>query len=360
MNNKHILFVVPYPHNEAPSQRFRFEQYFQALKNNSITYNIAPFLSIKTWRILYQEGNNFSKSWYVFVSFLKRVTLLFKLSGYDYIFIHREATPFGPPFFEWSVKSIWRKKIIYDFDDAIWLDDPNETGKIKHLVKWKRKVKSICRWSHKISCGNSYLANYAFQFNENVIVNPTTIDTINLHNLKRVKNNSLQDKITIGWTGTHSTLHYLQDIIPVIKVLEQKFNFQFLVISNTAPNFDLKSLKFIKWNKLTEIEDLNQIDIGIMPLTDDKWSKGKCGFKALQYMALAKPVVASPVGVNVEIIDEGETGFLVNSLKDWEISLSKLISSVKERERMGEKGLQKIQKYYTVSSNEHNFLSLFQ
>jgi glycosyltransferase involved in cell wall biosynthesis len=360
MFTKSILFVCPYPFNEAPSQRFRFEQYLKILEDKNFSYNLAPFLSFKAWNILYKKGHQFQKAWHITLSFLQRIILLFKLSGYDYIFIHREATPLGPPFFEWGCKFIWHKKIIYDFDDAIWLEDPNEKGKIRQFFKWKRKVQSICKWSYKISCGNSYLADYASQFNHSVFVNPTTIDSENLHNPQHYKNKNLKnDKIIIGWTGTHSTLHYLYDLTSVLQNLEKRIDFQFLVIANTPPDINLKSLKFINWNKETEIEDLNQIDIGIMPLTDDIWSKGKCGFKALQYMALAKPVVASPVGVNTAIIDEGETGFLVNSVNEWENKLFELISSYDLRKQMGEKGLQKLQKYYTVSSNEHNFLSLF-
>ncbi len=361
MNNKSILFVIPYPYNEAPSQRFRFEQYFEILAKNNYTYSIAPFLSTKAWNILYLKGNVLLKAGQILISLLRRMGLMLNLSNYEFIFIHREAAPFGPPIFEWVAKFIWRKKIIYDFDDAIWLEDPNENSKIKKIIKWKKKVKSICNWSYKISCGNKYLANYASQFNSAVIINPTTIDTIHVHNLGNLSNkNPFRDKITIGWTGTQSTVQYLQHILPALKNLEQKFDFRFLVIANVPPDFKLKSLLYIPWNKETEINDLNRIDIGIMPLTDDVWSKGKCGFKALQYMALAKPVVASPVGVNSEIIEDGESGFLANSTAEWENHLTALLNSSDLRSKMGAKGLQKIQKYYTVSSNEYNFLSLFQ
>ncbi|PTB93248.1 group 1 glycosyl transferase [Marivirga lumbricoides] len=361
MSNKRILFVCPYPFDEAPSQRFRFEQYLAILKENGYSYQLKPFFSLYMWRILYKKGKVISKAFGIFIAYIKRFFLLFTLHKYAFIFIHREATPAGPPFFEWATKYIWKKKIIYDFDDAIWLEDPNETGTFKSTLKWKKKVKKICNWSYKISCGNQYLANYASQFNKRVVVNPTTLDTENLHKIS-INNTELQSKtkVTIGWTGTHTTLQYLQDVIPALEALELKYDFSFLVISNQKPDFNLKSLKFIAWNKTTEIQDLDLIDIGIMPLSNDIWSKGKCGFKALQYMALAKPVIASPVGVNEIIVEDNVSGLHAETKEDWINALEKLLQDEALSIKMGLKGLQKVEKYYTVKSNKNNFLSLFQ
>ncbi len=360
MQKKKVLFVCPYPFDEAPSQRFRFEQYLPILKGAGFEYKLAPFLSLSAWKALYLEGNSFKKVFSILNSFSRRVLLICKLSPYEFIFIHREATPVGPPFFEWMVRFIWKKKIIYDFDDAIWLNDPSEAGTIKSAIKWKKKVKSICSWSYKVSCGNQYLADFASQFNSNVIVNPTTIDTVGLHNLTVVSANEEKDKkLTIGWTGTHSTLPYLKEIIPVIAQLETQYDFNFLVIANKRPDYNLKSLIYLPWNKTTEIKDLNKIDIGLMPLTDDIWSKGKCGFKALQYMALSKAVIASPVGVNSLIIEDKTNGFLANTQEEWRIALIYLLEDKILRKEMGMKGMQKVEKYYTVSSNSKNFLSLF-
>ena len=113
------------------------------------------------------------------------------------IFIHREVAPVGPPVFEWIISKIFKKKIIYDFDDAIWLTDRKDESWILETLKWRSKIQSICRWSYKVSCGNEYLCDYARQFNERVFYNPTTIDTGNLHNPSLYKIDS-KDKIIIG------------------------------------------------------------------------------------------------------------------------------------------------------------------
>ncbi|HNC14037.1 MAG TPA: glycosyltransferase family 4 protein, partial [Cyclobacteriaceae bacterium] len=188
----------------------------------------------------------------------------------------------------------------------------------------------------------------------------TTIDTEHLHNptLYPVQRDS---RITIGWTGTHSTLKYLDFLEPIFQSLEQKFPGQvrFLVIANKKPDLKLHSLEFIPWNKSTEIPDLLKLDIGVMPLTDDIWAKGKCGFKALQYMALGVPCVISPVGVNSEIVDNGVTGFLATTKNEWIEKLERLMADQKLREAMGKKGREKVEAEYSVKSNAANFLQLF-
>lgn len=354
---KKVMFIVPYPHGTAPGQRFRYEQYLSALEKNGISYTIRSFLSPATWQILYKPGRFHLKIYGVLQGFLKRFLLLFSLKKYDYIFIFREASHIGPPIFEWIIAKVLKKKIIYDFDDAIWLPNYSEHNKLFHRLKMYGKVKSIMRWSHKISAGNNYLCEFARQFNSNVVLNPTTIDTENMHN--RVKDQRTE-KVVIGWTGTLTTAKYILEIVPVLQELEKKYDFEFQVISNEFPKIDLKSFKFKKWKKETEIDDLLEFNIGIMPLVDDQWARGKCGFKALQYMALGIPAVVSPVGVNTKIVDDKINGFLCTTHDEWYHALAYLLENPDVRERMGKAARKKIEDHYSVKSNTPNFLSLFQ
>ncbi len=280
------------------------------------------------------------------------------LSYFDYVFIHREVAPVGPPVFEWLIAKVFRKKIIYDFDDAIWLTDKLKEGFIEKIIRWRSKVGTTCRWSYKVSCGNDYLCAYARKFNSNVVLNPTTIDTEGLHNPP--KERVLTDRITIGWTGSHSTLKYLTAIEPVLKMLEKKYpQVRVLILADRKPDLDLESLLFLPWKKESETADLAKIDIGIMPLPDDEWAKGKCGFKALQYMALEIPAVVSPVGVNSQIITQGEDGFICSTPSEWITALEKLVSDYKLRETMGVNGRKKIVERFSVLSNKNNFINLF-
>lgn len=352
-NKKSILFITPYPKGEAPSQRFRFEQYLSTLENK---YDIKQrsFWNKKSWDSLYQKSNFFIKFFNFLTAFIYRFFLLFKLYKFDYIFIHREATPIGPPFIEFTIAKILQKKIIYDFDDAIWIHNVSDKNKAVKYLKSNWKVKFICKWSYKVVCGNNYLSTYAKQFNDNVVVIPTTID-FNYHkNIE--KNDSL---LTIGWTGTHSTLKHLDFLIPTIKRLENDFEFKFLVISDKKPTYSLKSLEFIAWNKTSEIEDLNRINIGVMPLYDSKWEKGKCGFKGLQYMSLGVPTVMSPIGVNTEIINDKKNGFLAKEEDEWYIILSELLVNPELRKNIGQAGKLTIKHRYSVAVNTPKYLNLF-
>ncbi|MEM7548222.1 MAG: glycosyltransferase [Bacteroidota bacterium] len=350
-----ITFLTPYPESKAPSQRFRFEQHFQFLKEADISFQTYSFLDNNAWKNIYKTGSGFSKGISILNGFFKRVLHLLKITSSDYVFIHREITPIGPPIFEWVIAKILRKRIIYDFDDAIWLNDPNEKG-ILSWLKWKSKISSICKWSYKVSCGNEYLMNYALQFNKNVVYNPTTIDTKNQHN--GVKEHMDKEPVIIGWTGTHTTLYYLNQVERTLKNITERQECKLLIIANRKPNLSLE-FEFIKWSKESEIEDLLKIDIGIMPLTDDQWSEGKCGFKALQYMALGIPTIASPVGVNSTIIDSTSDGYLAESKEEWENALIQLIEDVQLRKAIGLKGREKVESSYSVESNKNNFLKLF-
>ncbi|WP_426490592.1 glycosyltransferase [Hymenobacter sp. 102] len=352
-----ILFIAPYPHGKAPSQRFRFEQYFDLLTQAGYKWKLAPFISDSTWAILYKPGHTVAKVSGIVAGFIRRFLLLFTLSNYDYVFIHREASPIGPPIFEWIIAKLLRKKVIYDFDDAIWLANTSETNKIVAGIKWHHKVDAICKWAYKVSCGNAYLRNYARQFNTNALINPTTIDTLNLHN--QVRNQRAGGPLVIGWTGTHSTLQYLQQIVPVLAKLEKEFEFEFRVISNQAPNLPLKSLMYQPWRKESEIQDLLGFHVGLMPLEDDLWAKGKCAFKALQYMALGEPALVSPVGMNTEVVQNGVNGYICATPEEWEQSLRNLLQNPELREELGTQARQTIVERYSVVANWPNFLALF-
>jgi glycosyltransferase involved in cell wall biosynthesis len=355
-----VIFLCPYPTGCAPSQRFRFEQYFGLLQQSHIRFQVESFTSSGDWETMHKKTNWISKTRILIRGLISRATLLFRLHKFDLVFIHRELAPVGPPVFEWIVSRICRKKIIYDFDDAIWLTDRTDEPALMKALRWRSKVRSICRWSYKISCGNRYLADFARQFNGDVLINPTTVDTGNLHAPPATMRQAKPD-ITVGWTGSHSTLKYLETIIPALKVIEKKYpKIEFLIIADQKPHLPLKNLVYRQWKKPTEITDLGQINIGIMPLPDDEWTKGKGGFKALQYMAMEVPALVAPVGINKEIVQHGVEGYWCTTNDDWINALEDLILNEEKRIEMGKRGRKKVIDYYSVASNSSNFLSLFQ
>lgn len=351
-----VLFIVPYPPGTAPSQRFRFEHYLQDLARNGINYRVESFLNMDTWNIIYKRGFKWKKISGILKGFIKRALQLFLLKQYQVIFIHREATPVGPAWFEWWAVHVFRKRIIYDFDDAIWI--PAVSKNNTHF-KWLRnfkKIKKICKWSGTVITGNSFLADYALQYNDKVLVIPTVVDTEKTHNREKIQT---LGPLSVGWTGSFSTLKYLDIVLPVLKELQEQYDFTFIVIADKDPELPLKNYLFVKWNRETEVEDLLNFHIGLMPLYDDEISKGKCGFKAIQYMSLGIPAVVSPIGVNSEIVDDGINGFLCDTKNDWKKRLEELLLNSELRTNFGTAARQKIIEKYSVSATENMFIDIF-
>lgn len=354
---KKILFIVQAPNGISPSQRFRLELYQRTLEESNMEYDIQSFIDISTRKIIYQQGYLFKKVFGVIKGFLKRFAGLVSVSKYDFIMVYREASPIGPPVFEWIYAKLLRKKLIFDFDDAIWVPVVSDNNKLKRFIKCSWKIKQICRWSHKVSVGNMFLYNYAIKYNKNVVLNPTCVDTEYSHNVLKSHD---ADKVCIGWTGSFSTLVYLNQVVEALQELEKKYSFDFIVIADKNPQLPLKGFKFLKWNKETEITDLLQLNIGIMPLPDSEFERGKCGFKIIQFLALGIPAVASPIGVNKKIIQQDVTGFLCETKEQWYIALEKLLQDKALRARMGIAGRKEVERSYSVKSNAANFLSLFE
>ncbi|MCF3109933.1 glycosyltransferase [Niabella sp. CC-SYL272] len=355
MAKKNVLFIVPYPVGMAPSQRFRVEQFFPLLRENAISYDICPFLDVNTWRLLYKNSSSIRKVWGILSGYVNRWLVFFRLHRYSLVFIHREAAPLGPPLFEWLIAKVWRKKMIYDFDDAIWIPNTSAENKPMNALKSFWKVPLICKYATIVFGGNDFLCEFAKESGaRRVLYLPTVVDTEGRYG--KTKSKKRDSGITIGWTGSHSTLKYLNLIVPVLKRLETEYEFRFVVIADKNPAIPLKNYMFIPWNVSTEIEDLEKMDIGLMPLTNDKWSEGKCGFKLIQYMALGIASVASPVGVNKIIITDGHDGFLCEDPDEWHTALKELILNADLRRSICENGRKRIEQKYSIISQKNVFI----
>lgn len=356
ISKKKVAFICPYPEDTAPGQRFRVELFYDYIKEY-VDFEAFHFLDLNTHKVLYKKGNLLKKIFGVFKGFINRFLSLPSLKKYDYIFIFRESSPLGPPIFEFILSKIMGKKLIYDFDDAIWMDNTTKENWISGFLKYHSKVRMICSWSHVVSVGNSYLANYAKQHSKNVAIIPTVVDTVKTHYKRNTTRES--KKINVGWTGSHSSLILLPPMIPILQRLQEKYDFNFVLIADKDPKLPLKNYQFYRWSPETEIIDLDRIDIGMMPLQYNEWCKGKCGFKAIQYMALSIPAVVSKFGVNTEIVDHNVNGFLSDSLEDWEVYLEELIKNPKLRKTFGEKAKEKIENNYSLNAVLPDFLQLF-
>ena len=330
-----MLFIVPYP-TEGASNRYRVEQYLPYLEQQEIQCRLRPFVSERFFKILYQEGRLLEKIFYFLVACLKRTEDLYEAFHSDIVFIHREACPLGPPIFEWLCSRAMRKPVIFDFDDAIFLTNTTLLKPGWRFLKCPWKVKKIIQMSRSVIVANRYLEEYARRYQEKVWVIPTTVDTEHFQMKKSFRENGL---LVIGWIGTASTAIYLEEIVPILQKLASRYRFVLRVIgSSKSLEIPGVNVENCEWSLKEDWNYFLDLDIGIYPLPDDPWSRGKAAFKAIQYMAAGVPVVASPVGMNCEVIQDGVNGFLAHTEKEWLHKLSLLIQEPSLRRRLGEAG----------------------
>jgi glycosyltransferase involved in cell wall biosynthesis len=349
-----ILVISPHPKGFVPSQRLKYEQYFEYFQENGIQVEVSPFISEQFQKILYKKGFFFLKFKFTALGYLQRIKDIFRLRQFDGIYIHLYVTPFGFPIFEWIYCFI-QPNFVYDIDDLIFSKRLSHKNPIAELFRGTSKIPFLTkRARHVITC-TPFLDEYARKFNKNTTDISSTINTeVYLPNSN--KNNSLN--LVLGWSGSHSTAPYLYLIENVLHKIQLKYNVKVLVIGEPAFTFSKFSCEAIEWNKYSEIEDLKKIDIGLYPLPDEKWVLGKSGLKALQYMALGIPTVATAIGANFRVIEDGVSGFLVQTEEQWYSILEKLILKSDLREEIGKNARIRVEKLYSIKANRDIYLNI--
>jgi glycosyltransferase involved in cell wall biosynthesis len=352
---KKVLFICLHRPDRSPSQRFRFEQYLDHLNANGYQCNFSWLLNANDDKFFYSQGKIVRKGLIVIKSIWKRINEVLKASKYDIVFVQRECFMLGTSFFE--KKFAKRSKLIFDFDDSIWIQNISEANKIFSVFKDASKTKTIIQVADLVFAGNNYLADFARQFNKKVVVVPTTIDTDLYKPVKKYP----KEKICIGWSGSVTTIEHMETKINALTAIRNKYQEKvyFKIIGDGNYYSDVLQTKGLPWIKNTEVQDMSEFDIGIMPLPDTEWAKGKCGLKGLQYMALGVSTIMSPVGVNSEIIQDGENGFLADSDEKWIDKLSLLIDSFELRKKIGDAGRKTVEEKYSIHANHKLYLQYF-
>ncbi len=350
-----ILIIADHRLNRSPSQRYRFEQYLEYFKANGFDWELSEIITEKDDAIFYASKNYIKKVLIILKSFFIRFKDLRRAHKFDIIFIQREALLIGSSYFEKQFYK--RSKVVFDFDDSIWLLDTSPENKKFEFLKNPNKTKINMAHAHAVIAGNTFLEHFAKQFNTNTYVIPTTINT-DFHIPKPELRN--KNKLVIGWSGSISTIKHFEIIIPALKEILLKYPNKIEIHIIGQGNYTNAEIPVISksWNSLTEVDDLNCFDIGIMPLPNDEWVKGKCGLKGLSYMACGVPTIMSNVGVNSEIITHGKNGFLVSTHNDWVNSLSLLIENAELRKQIGDTCRETVFNRYSVNAHKEGYLSI--
>jgi len=351
-----LLALSPVP-AEGAGCRFRVLQYVPALERAGFSVTVAPFFDAPFFEMVYQPGHYAQKFRALVRQSVERLRLVTTRNRYDAFFVYREACPIGPAVLETLLSRSAGRPLVYDFDDAIFLSNSSDANRIVSALKYPQKVESIIRRSALVLAGNEYLADYARARNSNVAVLPTCVDTTVF--APRATPAPPGATPVIGWIGTHSTTRYLKSLAAPLRRLAATDKFV-LRLSGTAEPVHLDGVTTVEepWRMDREVELFNTCDIGVYPLPDDEWARGKCGFKAIQFMACGVPVVAAAVGVNREIIQDGVNGFLASNEEEWTAALKRLIADPDLRRRIGAAGRRTIEERYSLAVHAPRLASL--
>ena len=341
-----VLALSPIP-EEGAGCRFRVSQYIPYLRQAGFDVTVSPFYSREYFSFVYRPGNYLRKAAGFASLTRRRIKELSSMRNYDLVLLYREAIPIGPPFIERRIARLGIP-IVYDFDDAIFLPAVSEANQAVSFLKNPKRVSEILSLSRRVTVGNEFLASYARRFNPNVTVIPTAVDTDRFVP-RRDSVPTDGRKLVVGWIGSPTTFRYLESLKDVLAAVSARHPFTLKVSGAGRPvDFPGVDVQVVPWSMADEVSLFNTCDIGVYPLSDDDWSRGKCGFKAIQCMACGVPVVAASVGVNREIIEDGVNSFLASNHSEWVAKLGLLLSDAPLRARMAAAGRRTIEERYSL------------
>lgn len=323
------------------SSRLRIYQYLPSLESDGFCTIVEPLLGDEYLNNLY-HGRRKSLP-YITKAYIKRLLLLLCAESYDLVWLEKEFLPWIPAWVELSLLSS-KARLVVDYDDAIFHQyDRHSSAIVRFLLA--KKIDRVIRRADLVVVGNTYLARRAREAGaKHVEIVPTVVDVSHYS----VSRETLEDTVTIGWIGSPATAHNLYLIEQVLIALASQKNVRFFAVGANPLQLSNLPITVLPWSEAQEVEQIQQFDIGIMPLPDKPFERGKCGYKLIQCMACGKPVVASPVGANKEIVRDGIDGFLADSFDEWAGALTRLIDNPALRLRMGEAGRRRVESLYSL------------
>ncbi len=354
MSRPRILFLATHP-REAASTRYRVLAYCPVLETAGFHVDFQAFFPSQALAAISAPGRWGRKLGWVLRGTWERWRAL-RLAEYDLVVIHRELFPWGMAAGTALLLRALRRRgcrVVYDFDDAMYLPQRQHRTLIGRLED-PSHARALISMSRHVIAGNGHLAAFAREITQAVTCIPTPVDTTQF---TPGANGQLWRICTVGWIGSPSTAKYLRSLTPVFERLAKTHAFR-LKIVGANQRWPMKGVAVDDrpWVLEREAEEFRTCEIGVYPLWDDEWSKGKCGFKALQFMACGVPVVGSAVGMNLEIIRPGDNGLLAASPEEWEAKLAQLLTDEALRKRLGSAGRQTIEEQYALSRLTPSFI----
>ena len=333
------------------SSRIRSYQYLPYLKSQGIDVTVAPLLNDGYVKALY--SGKAKPLFSIFGSYMRRLGNILKSRSFDLVWVEYELFPWLPAWME-IIMSYIDIPYIVDYDDAIF-HRYNMHSRAMVRVLLGTKIDAVMRHAELVIVGNEYLGDYARKAGaKRVECTPSVIDPDRYNSIPPPENLVF----TIGWIGSPATVKYLQLIRASLAEVCKNGSARLVLVGSGQFKLDGVPTEIHAWSEETEVTEIQSFDVGIMPMPDSAWAQGKCGYKLIQYMACARPVVASPVGVAPIMINDNINGFLANATKDWVKALCALRENYSLRERMGKAGRMKVERQYSIQVTAPLLVSL--
>jgi glycosyltransferase involved in cell wall biosynthesis len=343
-----VLALSPMP-EEGAGCRFRIAQFIPYLHAVGIDVTLRSLFTTEFFRLVYKPGHYVQKAATFAALAVRHLDALRDASHFDAILIYREIFPIGPAVVERILALPGRPPVVFDFDDAIFLPSVSDANRLIGVLKQPNKVASIIKRSTHVIAGNEFLAAYARRFNPAVTMIPTCVDTTQFTPTAEA---GAPHEPVVGWIGSPTTAGYIRTLVDVFARVRREHAFSLRISGiGEPPVVPGVVVDNAPWSLEREVALFNTCDIGVYPLADDEWSKGKCGFKAIEFMACGVPVVASAVGVNREIIEDGVNGFLATTEDEWVEKLGRLLAEPQLRRRFAAAGRRTVEDHYSLAVN---------
>lgn len=352
MTRIRAVAFVPYPLGSTPSQRFRLEQWAPLLESEGVAMEFRAFASPNLARLLYQPGQRLRKASSLLVSILAQYRSLPARGQFDVAIVHRGIALAGPPFLERRLSHLM--PLVYDFDDAIHLLHTSNANRAFGWLKFPGKTAEICGLAKRVTVGNRYLEEFASRYNEHVTIIPSSVD---LGRYTPGPKRTYSSRTVVGWMGSSTSQTYLEPFAPLLARIAN-LGMILRVVSDRRPDtFDFP-FEWKAWSAETEVEDLRGFDIGIMPLPDTEWAKGKCAMKILQYMGVGVASIGSDLGGNREVIRDGVNGFLATADDEWMAKILRLAEDPGLSRQLGAAGRETVARRYSAEVCAERFLGI--
>lgn len=359
LKDKNLSLLIFSRYDEmGASSRYRIYQFIPFLKASG--YRVVTYPLFTDEFVKAPSSAFIKKTMLLFWAYVRRLIQLRRALEYDVILVQKEMFPYLPALAERLLRNLG-VKVVVDFDDAIF-------DQYRHSSNWfvkatlSNKIAVVMRASSAVIAGNRYLADYALSVRAPAVcIVPTTLDLARYEKSRGTLDKDAytqSDKLILGWIGSQSTVSYVSDILPVFERAQHLIK-QIFIVGGKFEYSGPLNIRFLPWSEDGEQEALKEFDAGFMPLPDTPWAKGKCGFKLIQYMASSLPTIASPIGMNIEIVDDNVNGFLADTDESWVSaieSLARLSSS--EREAMGAAGRRKVEREFSNAMAQAQLLKI--